>query len=64
MANQVKSVELTLVRSLNRRTEKVIATVKGLGLRGRGSRRVVLLTPENLGMINKVEYLLQIKEVA
>jgi large subunit ribosomal protein L30 len=59
---QVKSVKVTLVRSLNRRTEKVAATVRGLGLRRINHSRVVPLTPENQGMINKVSYLLAIEE--
>jgi large subunit ribosomal protein L30 len=60
----VKNVKVTLVRSLNRRTEKTKASVKGLGLRRMHHSVVVPLTPENQGMINKVEYLLKVEEVA
>lgn len=62
MAN--KKVKLTLVRSLNRRTEKTRANVRGLGLRRMHHSVVVELTPENKGMIDKVEYLLKVEEVA
>lgn len=61
--SKVKSVKLTLMGSLIRRTERVQATVRGLGLRHRHHSRVVPLTPENEGMINKVSYLLKIEEV-
>lgn len=60
-----KKVKLTLVRSLNRRTEKAKANVRGLGLRSRLNHSVeVLLTPENKGMIAKIAYLLKVEEVA
>jgi large subunit ribosomal protein L30 len=58
-----KTVKVTLVRSLNRRTEKAQACVRGLGLRHMHHSREVLLTPENQGMINKVAYLLKVEEV-
>lgn len=61
----IKNVKLTLVRSLNRRTDKTKASVHGLGLRSRLNHSVVVpLTPENKGMIAKVEYLLKVEEVA
>lgn len=60
----VKEVKLTLVRSLNRRPEKTRASVRGLGLRRMHHSVTVPLTPENQGMINKVEYLLKVEEVA
>ena len=63
MAKKIESVKLTLVRSLNRRTKKVVATVKGLGLSRMHHSRVVTLTPENKGMIDKVAYLLKVEEV-
>ena len=61
-SKEVKNVKVTLVRSLNRRTEKVAATVRGLGLRRIRHSRVVPLTPENEGMINKISYLLEVEE--
>jgi large subunit ribosomal protein L30 len=63
MATAVKNVKLTLVRSLNRRTEKTRASVRGLGLRRMHHSKVVALTPENKGMIDKVAYLLKVEEV-
>ena len=59
-----KNVRLTLMKSLNRRTEKTRASVRGLGLRGIRSSVIVPLTPENEGMIKKTSYLLKIEEVA
>ena len=51
------------MRSLNRRTEKTKASVRGLGLRHMHHSKIVPLTPENKGMINKVAYLLKVEEV-
>ena len=59
----VKKAKLTLVKSLNRRPERTRATVVGLGLRRLHSTAEVLLTPENQGMITKVEYLLKVEEI-
>lgn len=59
----VKQAKLTLIKSLNRRTERTQATVSGLGLRRLHSSVIVPLTPENQGMITKVEYLLKVEEI-
>ncbi|MSP53727.1 MAG: 50S ribosomal protein L30 [Gammaproteobacteria bacterium] len=59
-----KKVKLTLIKSLNRRTERTRATVAGLGLGARCHQSVeVTVTPEIQGMITKVEYLLKIEEI-
>jgi len=60
----VKQVKLTLMKSLNRRTERAAACVRGLGLRHRHHSVVVACTPENNGMINSIGYLLKIEDVA
>tara|TARA_R110000868_G_scaffold318028_1_gene578833 strand:- start:43945 stop:44130 length:186 start_codon:yes stop_codon:yes gene_type:complete len=58
-ANKLK---LTLVKSTNKRTEKHKASVRGLGLRGMHSSVEIDPTPENMGMVNKVRYLLKVEE--
>ena len=59
-----KSVKITLVRSLNKRLKNHKSCVFGLGLTGKMHQsRIVALTPENKGMIDKVDYLLKIEEV-
>ena len=63
MTTTVKNVQVTLVRSLNGRTKETKASVYGLGLRRLHHSKVVKLTPENKGMINKVAYLLKVTEV-
>ena len=63
MANSVQKAKVTLVRSMNRRTKKVVANVRGLGLRRMHHSVEVDLTPENQGMMNKVSYMLKIEEV-
>lgn len=54
-------VKVTLIKSLNKRLEKHKACVRGLGLRRIGHSKAVLNTAENLGMINKVKYLLHVE---
>jgi large subunit ribosomal protein L30 len=57
-----KKVKITLVRSKNGRLASHKACVSGLGLRRMHQTVEVIDTPENRGMINKVQYLLNIEE--
>ena len=59
MANKLK---VTLVRSPIGTGKKHQACVRGLGLRRIRHTVEVADTPENRGMINKVNYLLQVEE--
>jgi large subunit ribosomal protein L30 len=58
-----KKVKITLVRSKSGRLASHKACVAGLGLRRMHQTVEVIDTPENRGMINKVQYLLNIEEV-
>jgi large subunit ribosomal protein L30 len=60
----MKYLELTLVKSPFGRTKGHAECIKGLGLRKIRNSVVRQATPENLGMINKVRYLLDVKEVS
>ena len=53
-------ITITLKKSLIGRLKKHQATVRGLGLRRINHTVTVEKTPETLGMINKVSYLLQV----
>ena len=57
-----KQVKVTLVRSPIGTRESHRATVRGLGLRGVYSSRVLVDTPEVRGMIRKVAYLVSVSE--
>ncbi|MDH5231261.1 MAG: 50S ribosomal protein L30 [Gammaproteobacteria bacterium] len=57
-----KKLKVTLVRSTNKRLKAHKACVAGLGLRRMHHTVEVIDTPENRGMINKVNYLLQVEE--
>ncbi|MCH8261481.1 MAG: 50S ribosomal protein L30 [Gammaproteobacteria bacterium] len=57
-----KQISVTLKRSINKRLATHKACVKGLGLRRIGHTVTVQDTPENRGMINKVNYLLAVEE--
>ena len=58
----VKRLNVTLVRSKNGRLASHKACVAGLGLRRMRQTVQVIDTPENRGMINKVQYLLNVEE--
>lgn len=57
-----KKLKITLTKSISGRLSAHKACVSGLGLRKIRQSVVVDNTPENRGMINKVNYLLSIEE--
>lgn len=61
MAGPAK-LKLTLIRSKHGRLRTHRACVAGLGLRRMHQTVEVLDTPENRGMINRVNYLLRVEE--
>ncbi len=58
----MKYLKLKLVKSTNKKLKNHKACIAGLGLRRIGHTVKVMDTPENRGMINKVNYLLQVEE--
>ena len=58
-----KKIQVTLKKSIIGRTAQHRACVAGLGLKRIRHTVEVLDTPANRGMVNKVSYLLDIKEV-
>lgn len=58
----MNKLKLTLVRSVHGRLDNHKACVKGLGLRKTWSTSTIEATPENLGMVRKVAYLLRVEE--
>ncbi|MBM5573950.1 MULTISPECIES: 50S ribosomal protein L30 [Deefgea] len=59
--SDVKTIKVTLVKSLIGRLEAHKACARGLGLRRMNSSSVVIDTPENRGMVNKISYLLKVE---
>jgi large subunit ribosomal protein L30 len=57
-----KKLKVTLIHSINRRTENHKACVRGLGFRRLHQTVEVSDTPAIRGMINKVSYLLKVEE--
>jgi large subunit ribosomal protein L30 len=57
-----KMVSVKLVKSLNGRLASHKACAAGLGLRRMHQTVQVIDTPENRGMINKIQYMLSIEE--
>jgi large subunit ribosomal protein L30 len=62
VAQQIKKVRLTLLKSRHGRTPGHAECLAGLGLRNRHQTVVVANTPENRGMITKVAYMLREEE--
>lgn len=56
-----KQITVTLVKSLNGRLETHKACARGLGLRKMHQTVSVQDTPENRGMVNKINYLLKVE---
>ncbi|MGJ8669261.1 MAG: 50S ribosomal protein L30 [Oceanococcus sp.] len=59
-----KTVRITLVKSFHGRLKSHQACVRGLGLRRMHHTVERAATPENMGMVNKVRYLLNVEEVS
>tara|TARA_B100000214_G_C23906114_1_gene598958 strand:- start:908 stop:1090 length:183 start_codon:yes stop_codon:yes gene_type:complete len=56
-------IKVTQIRSLIGRKKNHRLSVKGLGLKGIGDSKVLEDTPPIRGMLNQVDYLLNIEEV-
>ncbi len=60
---QFPLIEITLTKSLIGRTKKQRAVISGLGLTKINSKVIREKRPEILGMIQKVGFMLEVKEV-
>ena len=56
-------LQIKLVKSLNGRLEKHIATANSLGLRRIGNETIQPDNPQTRGKVAKISYLLQVTEV-
>ena len=56
------TVTVELVKSLNGRLDSHKKCALGLGLRKINNVKTVLATPENMGMIRKISYLLKVQD--
>jgi large subunit ribosomal protein L30 len=56
-------IRIRLVKSIIGRSQRQQATVRGLGLRKTHSEVTVEKRPEILGMIKKIDFMLQFEEV-
>jgi large subunit ribosomal protein L30 len=63
MTDSVKQLKVTQIKSVIGTIEKHRACVRGLGLRRLNHTVVVADTPENRGMINRVNYLVKFELV-
>lgn len=63
-SDNAKQLNVKLIKSPTGRLKNHRACVRGLGLRRMHQTVTVAATPENMGMINKVSYLLQVEEQA
>ena len=56
-----KKIQITLIKSLNGRLKSHKECARGLGIRRINKSVTVEETPENLWMINKINYMLKIE---
>ncbi len=61
--SDAKKIKLTLVKSPHGRLKNHAACLRGLGLRKTNSTSELVKTPEVMGMVNKVAYLLKVEEI-
>jgi len=59
-----KLIKVTLVKSLNGRLKAHKDCAHGLGIRRMHNPVEVIDTPENRGMINKIQYMVKVEEGA
>lgn len=60
--DKTRQLKITLVKSPSGRAKTHQACVRGLGLRRIHQCITVQATPENLGMINRIAYMLRVEE--
>jgi large subunit ribosomal protein L30 len=60
----MKKIKITLVKSPIDRPERQKQTLKALGLNKLNATKEVEATPQVLGMVRKVEHMLQVEELA
>ena len=63
MADKINKLRIKLVKSRFGRIKKHAASLSGLGLRKINQEVVIDATPENMGMVNQVKYLLEVEDV-
>ena len=63
MAEKINKLRIKLVKSRFGRIKKHAASLSGLGLRKINQEVVIDATPENMGMVNQVKYLLEVEDV-
>ena len=64
MADKINKLRIKLVKSRFGRIKKHAASLSGLGLRKINQEVVIDATPENMGMVNQVKYLLEVEDVS
>ena len=63
MPKKINKLRIKLVKSRFGRIKKHAASLSGLGLRKINQEVVIDATPENMGMVNQVKYLLKVEDV-
>ena len=63
MSNETGKVEVKLIKSFIGRTAKQEANARSLGLRKINQKRIIEKKPELMGMIKKIDFMLEVSEV-
>ena len=64
MAEKINKLRIKLVKSRFGIIKKHAASLSGIGLRKINQEVVIDATPENMGMVNQVKYLLEVEDVS
>ena len=63
MSNETGKVEVKLIKSFIGRTDRQEANARSLGLRKKKKKRIIEKKPELMGMVKKIEFMLEVTEV-
>ena len=63
MNKKIKKLRITLIKSRFGRIKKHRACVAGIGLKKINQEVELDATPDNLGMVNKIRYLVNVEEL-
>ena len=55
-------IKVRLIKSLIARKKSHIACATGLGLKKIGQERIIKATPENMGMVETIRYMLEVEK--
>ena len=62
--SSTEKVKITMVKSKIKLNKRQLSTVKGLGLRKISDSRIYPSTPEIMGMVEKIKFILTVEKIS